>query len=454
MDRITEINQRLAAIVERQKALQSNFDKNKTFSQPERDEAKSLREESATLKTEKSGLESQADEDAKLLSDAAALAVDLNSSAGRKTQPDALGKQTVVDVKKPEAFKSLGEQLQAIAYAGIHGDNPNARDNRLNWQLLSPATGSAQAGVPSDGGYLIQKDFSTALLARVNELGNVKSRVRTIPIGPDSDGLKLPAINETSRATGSRWGGIQMYWGAENDAATAKKPSFRTMELELKDLIGLAYASDRLLRDASAVESIFMQAFSEETVFMVEDALINGTGAGMPLGILTSPAVVSVAKETGQAAATIVFENIQKMWSRLWARSRANAVWIINQDAEPQLNSMTLVVGTGGVPVYLPPGGLSQSPFSTLMGRPVIPLEYCATLGTTGDIMLVDFSQIVAIEKDAMQADSSIHVRFTTNERTFRFIYRYDAQPVWNSALTPFKGSATKSPYVKLDTRA
>jgi hypothetical protein len=26
-----------------------------------------------------------------------------------------------------------------------------------------------------------------------------------------------------------------------------------------------------------------------------------------------------------------------------------------------------------------------------------------------------------------------IHVKFVSNEMTFRFIYRYDAQPVWNS---------------------
>lgn len=451
MATILEQKQRRAAILTELKSLAKSAETlGRPFSDEERTKITALKAENDALKL---SIE-KAEADEQTLSLIGDLETELNQADGRQTQSDQLGGGGRIEPVAPPKFKSLGEQLQAIAYAGMHGDNPNGRDQRLKWELLASATGSAQANVPSDGGYLIQKDFSTALLARVNELSQLKSRIRTIPIGPDSDGLKLPAVNETSRATGSRWGGIQMYWGAENDAATAKKPSFRTMELELKDLIGLAYVSNRLLRDASAVESVFMQAFSEETVFMVEDSLVNGDGAGKPLGVLNSPAVVSVAKEAGQAAATIVFENIQKMWSRLWARSRANAVWIYNQDCEPQLNGMTLAIGTGGVPVYLPPGGLSQSPFGTLMGRPLIPVEYCATLGTTGDIMLVDFSQVVGIEKDAMQADSSIHVRFTTNENTFRFIYRFDAQPVWNSSLTPFKGSASKSPYIKLDTRA
>jgi HK97 family phage major capsid protein len=116
--------------------------------------------------------------------------------------------------------------------------------------------------------------------------------------------------------------------------------------------------------------------------------------------------------------------------------------------------TLSIAVRTGGPPVYLPAGGARTTPYATLKGRPAFPVEYCATLGTTGDIMLIDFSQMAAIEKDAMQADQSIHVRFNTNENTFRFIYRFDAQPTWNSALTPYKGSATKSFAIKLDTRA
>lgn len=355
-----------------------------------------------------------------------------------------------IRIKPADQFLSLGDQLQAIASVATTGRD----DNRLRWENLSPASGGAVANVPSDGGYLIQKDFSQELVTRMNEFGEVKNRVRTIPIGPNSDGLKIFAVDETSRATGSRWGGVQVYWGAEADVATAKKPKFRQMELELKDLIGLAYVTNRLLQDASAVESVFMQAFSEEMSFMIEDALINGLGAGMPLGIMQSPALVKVAKEAGQGAATVLFENIQNMWNALWSRSRANAVWLINQDVERQLNAMTLSVGTGGVPVYLVPGGLSQSPYSTLMGRPVIPVEYCSGLGTLGDIILADFTQVLGIEKGGMQSDSSIHVRFTSNENTYRFIYRYDAQPVWNNSVTPFKGSTARSPFVALNTRA
>lgn len=446
MDPLEQKKQRLAAVLDELKTLAKAAQlSNRAWSAEERTKVDALKAEADTLKSEIKALEA----DAATKDFIASLDEELATPVERKTQPDG---QTVttVRIKEPEKFKTLGEQLQAIASVAMTGRD----DNRLKWENLAPATGGAVASVPSDGGYLIQKDFAAAILNRMNEMGQVSSRVNKVGISANSDGLETWAVDETSRATGSRWGGVQVYWGAEADAATAKKPKFRKMSMELQELIGLAYATNRLLRDASALAAIFSQAFTEEMNFMIEDALINGTGAGQPLGILNCPALVSVAKETGQAAATVVYENIQKMYARLYARSRSNAVWFINQDVEPQLNMMSMPVGTGGVPVYLPPGGASVSPYGILLGKPVIPIEYCATVGTVGDIILADMSQVLAIDKDAMQADSSIHVRFTTNENTFRYIYRYNAQPVWNSALTPFKGSATQSPFVALATRS
>ena len=371
----------------------------------------------------------------------------------RQAAPNATATASpTITVKPPEKFKSLGEQLHAIAAAEMNG----RVDNRLVWENIVPyaVVSGAGSGVPSDGGYLIQKDIQTDLMAKAYATGEVLSRCRKVQVGPGSDGLVINMIDETSRASGSRWGGMQVYWGAEADAATAKKPRFRQAKWELKDLIGLAYITDRLLADATALESVFSQAFTSELAFVAEDAVFNGTGAGQMQGILNASAVVSVAKETGQAATTFVYENALKMWSRLYSPSRANAVWFINQDVEPQLHAMSIPVGTGGLPVYLPPGGLSATPYASLFGRPVIPTEYNATLGTTGDVVLADLSQYLVIEKGGVQADSSIHVRFANNEKTFRWIYRLDGQPMWNSALTPAKGTATKSPYVKLDTRS
>ena len=209
-----------------------------------------------------------------------------------------------------------------------------------------------------------------------------------------------------------------------------------------------------LLTDAVALGSVIQQAFAEEFAFVIDDAIIRGSGNGQPLGILNSGAFVSVTKETNQVADTIYFENIIKMWNRLWSRSRPNAAWYVHQDTLPQLQTMAQVVGVGGVPVYLPASGAAGAPYSTLMGRPVIEIEQADTVGDQGDIMLLDLSQYLMIDKGGLEAAQSIHVRFLYGENTFRFILRTDGQPIWNSPLTLFNSSTTVSPFVLLDARA
>jgi HK97 family phage major capsid protein len=346
-------------------------------------------------------------------------------------------------------FRSLGEQLIAVANYYIGGRDAG----RLDPRLVRAPTGAGEID-PSGGGFLVQTDFSTAVFMRSYELGEILGRVDKLSLSTASNSIKIPGIDETSRVTGSRYGGVQSYWvGEGSNPAANTKPKFRLIELDLKKLISLMYVTDELLADQSVLTSIAGKAFSEELMFMTEDGIFEGDGAGKPLGIMNSPCLVTVPIEVGQVTKTIVYENVLKMWSRCWARSRQNAVWTINQDNEPQLYAMSQVIGTAGVPVYLPANGISGQPYGTLFGKPVIPLEYNNTVGTTGDIVLADYSQYVLADKGGVQAASSMHVAFLTDEMVFRFTYRVDGEPIWNAALTPFKGSNTLSPFVALASR-
>jgi HK97 family phage major capsid protein len=362
----------------------------------------------------------------------------------------------VKDIEKPihvaqqEADKrkwnGLGDFLQAVA--------KEARGYSRDERLIETRQLGLNEGVPSEGGFLVTTDIANGLIKRVYENGILASRANKTPISENANGLIINANAETSRVTGSRHGGVQTYWLHEAGTKTPSAPTFRQMELKLKKLIGLYYATDELLQDTTALESEVSEAFSDDMAFMVDDAIYRGTGVGQPLGITGHAGTVVVPAEAGQAANTILYENIVNMWSRCWAKSRQNAAWFINQDIEPQLFTMSLAVGVGGVPVYMPAGGASASPFGTLFGRPVIPIEQTSTLGTVGDITLGDFSQYKMIDKGGIQSASSIHVAFTTDQSAFRFVYRCDGQPKWNSVLTPATGSGnTLSPFVQLATR-
>ena len=79
----------------------------------------------------------------------------------------------------------------------------------------------------------------------------------------------------------------------------------------------------------------------------------------------------------------------------------------------------------------MPPNGLSGQPYGTLYGRPVIPTEFNATLGTVGDIVLADFSQYKLANMGAVQTASSMHVQFLTDQMVWRFTVEYDGQATW-----------------------
>jgi HK97 family phage major capsid protein len=354
------------------------------------------------------------------------------------------------DLAAERPFASLGEQLQAVRSAYQAGAMPDPRLLRINALPLG-----LSVGAPSDGGFLMQSDFVASLWQRAYDQGVILNRTFKVPIGDLSDSVKIPAVDETSRVAGSRWGGVRQYWVAGAGTITASSGHVRQIELAPKKEGVLMYATSEMLRNPLVLEAMVNAIVPQELVFGAENAIFAGDGAGKPMGILASPCLVTVAAEGAQLAATIVIENISKMWSRMWAPSRRNAVWLINQDVEPQFDAMALTVGMGGMPAYLPAGGFSAAPYGTLKGRPVIPVEYASTLGTVGDIVLADLSQYVTADRGGVQAASSIHVQFLTDQTAFRFLYEIDGQPWWNAPLTPHSASAnTLSPFVALATRA
>ena len=364
--------------------------------------------------------------------------------------------------KEPGGF---GNFLKAVKRAGPEG--ATIREPRLMRSVegaldsITKAPTGAGETVPSDGAFLVAQEFIPTLINRLYNTAIVFGRTAKQQVGANYNGFKIPAIDETSRIDGSRWGGVQAYWAAEAATITASKPKFRQISVELQKLVALCYVTDELLEDSVALEGYVNQWFPMEMGFKLDDAIINGDGAGKPLGILNAPGRVTVAKETGQIAATIVTNNILKMWRRMWAPSWANSVWFINQDTLEQLCTLTIPIGMAGALANLfqmpvTPGGPfgAGGSYGTMLSRPVIPIEQCQTVGAEGDIILTDLSQYIVGQKGGMTAATSIHVAFVTDQTAFRFIYRTNGEPIWHSPLTPYKGSSTLSPYVTLAVRA
>lgn len=377
--------------------------------------------------------------------------------------PGAAGQIVLTRDGEDAPWASPGEFFQAIRVtAESRGANMDPRLNRHDvrrTEVRAAAGLNETAG--TEGGFLVGQDVYTDLMKAAFESGAIAGRTRKIPVSSTSNSIRINGIEETSRATGSRWGGVQVYWADEADSFTGSQPKFSKIELHLSKLLGLCYVTEELLQDGVALSSVLNQAFAEEFSFKLDDGVMRGTGVGQLQGILNASAKIAVAKEGSQAAATILYANVSKMRARMMPRSFQNAVWFVNIDTSTQLEQMFIphknVAGTenvSGQSVYMPPGGATAQPFGTLFGRPVIPVEQCETLGTEGDIVLADLGMYLMATKGGVQSASSIHVQFLTDQIAYRFVLRTAGQPALKSAITPYKGSGTLSPFVTLASRS
>lgn len=341
-------------------------------------------------------------------------------------------------------FGEFGQTIHAIC-------DPSRRraDERID--LIQAATGSSM-GEGASLGVLIPPQFSTAIWDRMqtnpNNLMELCDRYTV-----QGDSLTLIANKQSDDSDGTVYGGVLAYWLKEAGQMTGTKPKVRDLELKLNQLGVLIYATDRLLNNAVALEQYFEKAASAAIMHKVNDAIFEGDGAGKPYGFLNAPGTVVVSKESQQSADTIVKGNIDKMYSRMLSDFRDGALWFNNQDTEPQLEALAADVGTGGVPVYLPPGGYTEAPNARLKGRPVRALKYCSTVGDKGDIVFANLAAYALGIRGTIETAMSIHLRFDYNETAFRFLFEVDGQPWIDAPLTPFKGSNTLSPFVVLEAR-
>ena len=343
-------------------------------------------------------------------------------------------------------YKHAGEFYKDIFKVGRDRDYDRA-------PKLKSVSGMSE-GLDSEGGFLVPIEFRNQLLEKMHAASQIASRCWNLPMQGNT--IEIPYINESNRGATYRGGGVRVYRLAEGAHYTTTKTSFGKLALRLKKLGGLAHVTDELNDDNSiSVAAILERLIGTEMAWVTDNEILFGAGGSEMVGVHTAPCQVAVAKQTGQAADTIVTENIDNMWAQLWAPSRGNAVWLINQECLPQLVALERSSGTSSTLVYTPPGGVSQAPYGTIYGRPVLEIEQMKTLGDAGDIMLCDFSHYVYATKGGLKASQSIHLRFDYDETVLKFVLRNDGAPWWSNYLTPASGSTKYlSPFISLAERA
>jgi HK97 family phage major capsid protein len=307
--------------------------------------------------------------------------------------------------------------------------------------------------VPADGGFLIPERLRSDLLRVALESAIVRPRARVIPM--DSLRVPFPVVDESSHAS-SVYGGLIGYWTEEAGALTQSSATFGRVVLEAKKLTGYSEVPNELFQDAIAAFSAFIeQVWPEAIAFFEDDAYINGSGVGDPLGFLNAGSLVTVSRTT---ADLFKWADIVAMYSRMLPSSLNRAVWLCSPDTLPQLFTMTVdvknVAGTenvGGSAVYIANG--TQSPPLSILGRPLIVSEKIPKLTDPNALVFADLSYYLVGDRRAMQVETSPHYKFANDQTAVRIIERVDGRPWLLSALTPKNGSSnTLSAFVGSST--
>jgi HK97 family phage major capsid protein len=342
-------------------------------------------------------------------------------------------------------FRHAGEFFLAVRRAGKNFSNPI--DERLKRMAAAPTTfGNEVSG--SDGGFLVPPEFARQVTDLASTDDSLLPFCDDIPI--DGNSMIFPRDETTP------WGttGARANWQVEGTAGTQTKPVLRGDPMRLNKLLALVPVTDELSEDASALGTFLPRAMGKSIRWKVNDALLFGSGAGIPLGAFNSGAAITIAKEAGQATQTLQTANIGKMLARLPPGSFSRAIWLLNGDVLPAF------VGLTGLSAIFTPGGQDMVPsakaavLGLILGRPALVSAHAKAFSTQGDVMLVDLDYVRVIEKAAgIQIATSLHLYFDADAIAFRASFRVDAQPKLTAPIAPANGTTQLSPFIQLGAR-
>jgi HK97 family phage major capsid protein len=320
-------------------------------------------------------------------------------------------------------FKNFNDYLEVV-HSGRYDER------------LGSITNAMTEGTPSSGGFAVPEEFAAMLLDNSLESEIVRPRAQVWPM--KSETRKIPGWDGTSHSSGL-YGGLAGVWLGEGKTATRQDAKLRLMQLTANKLAIFSQASNELLADGTDFENQLGQVMVKSSGWSMDYAFFQGTGAGQPLGVLNDPALITIDKESGQSANTIIYQNVVNMFARLAPQCVNNSVWICNSTCIPQLLMMCLPIGVSGS--YIPVLQESNGKF-VLLTRPIIFTEKIPALSSKGDIILVDLSQYAVGLRKEVSIDKSNVPGWLEDSSDYRTIIRVDGRGTWKEPITPKHGDS------------
>jgi len=325
-------------------------------------------------------------------------------------------------------FRNLGEMLVAF-----HNGDPKIEQLRA---VMTEGTGQ-------DGGFSIPEELWAGIWDAGIEQSVTLDLVTHLPM--KSNILNIPAWDSKNHESGPI-AAVKGQWLGENVAATKVTPRLRTLAYTARKLAMFIAASSESLMDALALERSIAIIMKNSLAFELDEIILTGSGINRPLGVLSSPARIEHSRATSNS---IAFADLCGMMGRVLPTSLDRVTWLCSPSAFNTLLAMVTSAGSGELVLGFRPGASDIK--MSILGRPLRVTEKLKSLGTKGDLMLVDMSYYGLATRETGRFERTNAASWSSDAIDFRLIVRADGRPFVASPVTPSGSGSTLSPFVILD---
>ncbi len=371
----------------------------------------------------------------KAADEAASKAVEKVAKAFSNRKPSISVGADSIDKDPQKGFKSLGHFAQTLK--GFQSNELKAED-RNGFETYLKSTGHNET-TDADGGYAVPQIWVNTIFNDIQSQDNLLPLTQQYPMTV-GDILNIPCDGTTTIGNGMTAAVV-----GEGSAINITKTVTRIVQLQPYKLGILTATTEELERDAQSLSAYLMDRGSYQLNYKINNLIVRGAGTTTVTGFIGHAATVTQLRDT---ANQIKFVDLAKMYARFYG-NRNKARWIVNRECFVQLAQMT----SGNFNIYLQNSSVAGAPVATIFGIPVMESEHMSSLGSEGDIALVDLSNYLTAVKGGVDMAESVHLYFNTAERAYRWLFRFDGKPARASKLTPAsgQGTTTLSPMVVLD---
>lgn len=282
------------------------------------------------------------------------------------------------------------------------------------------------------GGYtVVPQDFMARLIEAARNRTIVRGLATEFSV-PTAQSLGAPALD--NRPGDLTWT-AEILTGDEDSTM-----SFGKRELSPNPLARRLKVSKKLVRaSALNIEAIVRDQLGYKAGVVEENAFLNGSGAGQPLGVFTaSDDGISTSRDvsTDNTTTSIKADGLIEAKYTLLGNYWGSARWIFHRDAVKQIRKLK-----DGEGQYLWKAGISNDRGDTILDIPVLMSEYAPNTFTTGLYVgiLGDFSYYWIADALDMTIQVLTELYAEANQNGYIIRKETDGMPVLEEAFIRVK---------------